>query len=239
MHGTRADAQDLTRTIVSGSTDSMSDIVLCPPFTLLSMVRELVAGSAVSVGAQDCHAEAKGAFTGDVSAEMIADLGGRYVIAGHSERRVQHKETSAQVAAKAAAALRAGLTPIICVGETLTVREAGHAEETVAAELKLSLPLLRDDQTIVIAYEPIWAIGTGRTCSPADIVAMHDALRATLASIAPRLAQTRILYGGSVKADNARDILSLHNVDGALVGGASLKADDFLAIASATPTLVL
>jgi triosephosphate isomerase len=165
---------------------------------------------------------------------MLADIGARYVIVGHSERRAQHHESSELVARKAAAAHRAGLIPIICVGETLAVREAGRAEAAVVDELERSLHANADEfENLVVAYEPVWAIGTGRTCASRDIAAMHEVLRRRLTEKHPALAETRILYGGSVKSDNAREILSIPNVDGALVGGASLDAKSFLAIAEA------
>ncbi len=228
MNGTRASAETLMRAIINGADNDECDIVCCPPYPLLSLVGDILDGSGVKLGAQDCHPDVKGAFTGDVSAELLAEFGARYVIVGHSERRAQHAETSQLVARKAAAVLRAGMTPIICVGETLEIREAGRAETTVSAELEQSIPEISTGQSIVVAYEPIWAIGTGRTCGNAEILSMHDRLRQTLAS--RRLENTHILYGGSVKAENAAEILSLHNVDGALVGGASLDAPGFLGI---------
>jgi triosephosphate isomerase len=229
MNGTQGGAETLAKAIAAGAGQAAGQIVCCPPFPLLALVAESLKGSSVKLGAQDCHEQPKGAFTGDVSAELLVEFGVSYVIVGHSERRAQHGETSALVARKAAAALRAGLIPIICVGETPEIREAGHAEDHVAAELAQSLPEIAPGQAIVIAYEPIWAIGTGKTCGGAEITAMHARLRQTLAQRG--LETMPILYGGSVKADNAREILVLPNVDGALVGGASLEAEGFLKIA--------
>ena len=199
--------------------------MICPPATLLSAISEQLLGSGVAAGGQDCHAAQTGAHTGDVSAQMVRDAGGTYVSVGHSERRADHGESDAAVKAKAVAALEAGLTPIICVGETKEERQAGRAEEIVGGQLGGSLP--DGDQTIVVAYEPVWAIGTGLTPSNDDIAAMHAFIRGKVG------ADTRILYGGSVKPGNAQEILAIDHVNGALVGGASLKADDFFAIAQA------
>jgi triosephosphate isomerase len=228
MNGTRAGAEALARAIAAGAGAAKGEIVCCPPFPLLTVVGQALAGSRALLGAQDCHEQEKGAFTGDVSPDLLAEFGVKYVIVGHSERRAQHGETSPLVAKKAASALRAGLIPIICIGETLEIREAGHAESAVCRELEQSLPEM-SGQKIVVAYEPIWAIGTGKTCGSAEILSMHQKLRETLA--ARGLPDTPILYGGSVKAENAAEILALANVDGALVGGASLEAEGFLRIA--------
>ncbi len=235
MNGVRAEAGPLARAAVAAPSAAGTKVVICPPFTLLQYVGEIIAESEVELGGQDCHAEVSGTHTGNISAEMLADVGARYVIVGHSERRAESGETNSIDAAKAAAALRAGLIPIICVGETLDIREAGNAERDVADELKSSLPPLANGQTVVVAYEPIWAIGTGRACGAAEIASMHDKLRATLERHDSRLADTMILYGGSVNGDNACQILGLHNVDGALVGGASLRGDEFAAIVAACP----
>jgi len=206
------------------------DIAVCPPATLLSQAAALLKGSAVALGAQDCAVQASGAFTGDISAEMLKDAGCVYVIVGHSERRAGHNETDAIVMAKAEAALRAGLTPIVCVGETRAEREAGEALAVVSGQVRGSLP----DGLAVVAYEPIWAIGTGLTPTPQDVAEMHKMLRDLLVSLrGAEGAKTRLLYGGSVKPANARELLGLTHVDGALVGGASLKAQEFLAIAAA------
>ena len=212
------------------------DVLVCPPFTLVAGAAKAVEGSPIGVGGQDCHPSASGAFTGDVSAEMLRDAGATAVIVGHSERRHYHGETSEIVAAKVAAARRAGLTAILCVGESDAEREAGHAAQTVVAQLDASIPEGVDGSDLAIAYEPIWAIGTGKTPKSADIEQMHDAIRALLTKrLGGGASATRILYGGSVKPDNATQILSVANVDGALVGGASLKAADFLAIIRAAP----
>ncbi|GIX11249.1 triose-phosphate isomerase [Elioraea sp.] len=209
------------------------DLLVCPPFTLVGRLAHVLLGSGVAVGGQDCHAEAAGAHTGDVSAPMLRDAGATAVILGHSERRAGHGETDGQVRAKAAAALAAGLAPIICVGETLAEREAGRQEAVVAAQLAGSLP---DGFAVAgaVAYEPVWAIGTGKTPTEAEIAAMHAMIRRTLAArFGAAGAGVRILYGGSVKPSNAKAILALPEVGGALVGGASLVAEDFLAIAAA------
>ena len=211
-----------------------ADVMICPPATLIAPLAEIASGSALAVGAQDCHAKASGAHTGDISAEMIRDTGGTAVIVGHSERRADHGELDRIVREKAAAAHRAGLTAIVCIGETLGQREAGLTLGVVRRQLAASLPDTATDANTVIAYEPVWAIGTGLTPSPGDVAEVHAAIRQDLES---RLGATgsriRILYGGSVKPSNAKELLALPNVDGALVGGASLKADDFLAIVRA------
>ena len=191
-------------------------------------------GGSVSLGGQDCRPEPSGAFTGDISAPMLKDAGAAYVIVGHSERRTLHHETDALVRAKAEAALKAGLIAIVCVGETRAEREAGRAASVVIRQLRDSLPPGATSATVVIAYEPVWAIGTGLTPTTTDIAMVHNGVRELLAgSCGPDGARIRILYGGSVKPANARELLGLDNVDGALVGGASLKAADFLAIAAA------
>ena len=205
------------------------DVLVCPPATLLAAMAERARGPDVAVGGQDCHAEVSGAHTGDVSAAMLRDAGASYVILGHSERRADHGETSAQVKAKAEAALAAGLVPIVCVGETREEREAGRAEAVVGEQLAGSLPDGPGEGGVVIAYEPVWAIGTGLTAAPEDVAAMHGFIHSRL----PQPEATRILYGGSVKPDNAATLLHLPDVDGALVGGASLKAADFGRIVAA------
>lgn len=216
-------------------------IALAPPFPLIGLLREAVTG--IGVGGQDCHTEAKGAHTGDVSAAMLADIGADFVILGHSERRRDHGESDALVRAKAEAALAAGLGVIICVGETLAERDARRAEAVVSAQVDGSLPA-GDAATeaaaagkIAIAYEPVWAIGTGRVAAVEDVVAMHAAVRARLeAALGEAAGRVRILYGGSVNAENAAALLAAEGVDGALVGGASLTADAFLPIVAAAPT---
>lgn len=208
-----------------------ADVAICPPATLLSRLGA-VAGEAIRTGGQDCHASASGAFTGDVSAAQLADAGASFIIVGHSERRAGHGETDTLVRAKAQAAQSAGLTPIICVGETRAEREAGTFDAVVGGQLAGSVP--DDAGSFVIAYEPVWAIGTGLTPTSDEIAAMHAMIRAHLAGRFPGTgAAVRILYGGSLKPANAREILALPNVNGGLVGGASLLADDFFAIISA------
>ena len=238
MNGLSAASTSLAAELAARATDAArsgslrADVLLCPPATLLAEVGRLVAGSPIATGGQDCHAEASGAFTGDVSAEMLADIGCRYVIVGHSERRSLHKESDAIVLAKASAALRAGLAAIVCVGETAAERDAGQALAVVERQLRGSAP--STSAAVVVAYEPVWAIGTGRTASPADIGEVHAHLRQVLKDhLGPKGNDVRILYGGSVKAANAGAILSTADVDGALVGGASLKADDFWGIVTA------
>lgn len=197
-------------------------VAVCPPMTLLAAA--VAQAGPVAIGAQDCRAGGDGAHTGDVNAAMIADVGARYVIVGHSERRVGHGETDALVNAKAQAALAAGLTPIICVGETLAERQAGEAEAVVARQTRASVPAGHAPGALVVAYEPVWAIGTGLTPNLDEIAAMHACLGAATPSPAA------LLYGGSVKPANAREIFAVPGVDGALVGGASLKAVDFIQI---------
>ncbi len=213
------------------------ELIVCPPSTLVYLAAQEAFGSRIGIGAQDCHIEASGAFTGEVSAEMLADCGASTVIVGHSERRSYFAETDGDVKSKALAALRAGLMPIICVGETNSDREAGRTLAVIKRQLAGSVPGGADAEAIVIAYEPIWAIGTGLTPSLADIAEVHRFIHRELATIfgAHGPGQRRILYGGSVKPSNAADILKIEHVDGALVGGASLKAEDFLAIARAAP----
>lgn len=215
-----------------------ADVLICPPATLIARAVACAAGR-IAIGGQDCHAEASGAFTGDVSAEMLADAGARFVIVGHSERRHYHHETDADVAAKARAAWRAGLSAIICVGETEAQRDGGHAFTVVAEQLAGSLPQDARAARTSIAYEPIWAIGTGRTAAAADIAQMHAHIRSELVRrLGGEDRSVRILYGGSVKPENAREILALPEVGGALVGGASLKATDFREIIRAIPAKV-
>ena len=206
-------------------------VALCPPATLIERMAR-AAGEGIEIGGQDCRAESHGAFTGDFSAAMLRDAGATLVILGHSERRQGHGETDAVVAAKAEAALSAGLEPIICVGETLEQREAGRAVEVVRGQVMASLPaILAEKGAFAVAYEPVWAIGTGLTPSLEQIEAVHRAVRAAMIErLGPAGAARPILYGGSVKPDNAREILAVPEVGGALVGGASLKAADFLGI---------
>lgn len=233
MNGTRAMLTE-ARAIDRGAARlSGVEVALAPPFTLIHAMREAV--ESIGVGGQDCHVEAGGAFTGDVSAPILADAGADFTIVGHSERRALHGETSALVRAKAEAAQAAGLSVILCVGETEAERDSGRAEAVVAEQLDGSLP--RGDEVaakLAVAYEPVWAIGTGRVPSIDDVSAMHRSIRARLNAIYGEAgAGVRILYGGSVKADNAAELLAADEVGGALVGGASLTAESFLAIVGA------
>ena len=209
------------------------EMAVCPPAPYLIPVADAIAGSPVGLGAQDCHAAANGAHTGDVAAPMLTDVGCTYVIVGHSERRADHGETDAVVRAKAEAARSVGLVPIVCVGETEAQRDAGETLDVVGRQVAGSIPDGLDGTTLVVAYEPVWAIGTGRTPTVDDVAAVHAHIRAALAGKSADAAGIRILYGGSVKPSNASELLAVANVDGALVGGASLKAADFLAIARA------
>lgn len=203
-----------------------AELLICPPFTLVSAFAERTRGSHIAIGAQDCHTEASGAHTGDISAEMLADAGATHVIVGHSERRADHGESDAIVRAKAEAAHRAGLVAIVCVGETAEQRDSGATLEVVARQLEGSLPANAGVTNLVVAYEPVWAIGTGRTPTPQQVAEVHAAIAARIPS------GVRILYGGSVKPANATELMAVAHVHGALVGGASLKASDFLAIAA-------
>lgn len=209
-----------------------AEVLVCPPFTLLTTVKKALRGSKVKLGAQDCHVEEKGAHTGDISPVMLKDAGCDYVILGHSERRTDHKESSALIRQKAKAALKAGLKVIICVGETLAEREDGKAFEVTEKQIRTSVPSEATAANTVIAYEPVWAIGTGKTATPEDAEAVHAHIRKVLAeklskSIANNM---RILYGGSMKPANAAELIAKEDIDGGLIGGASLKAADFTAI---------
>lgn len=209
-------------------------VALCPPATLIAAMNRIGAPGGIVIGAQDCHPAASGAHTGDLSAPMLADAGALMAIVGHSERRTDHGETDDLVRAKAIAALAAGLTPIICVGETRAERESGQADAVVSRQLAASVPDQATEADIVIAYEPVWAIGTGLTPTSADIAEMHKSLRDQLVErFGPKGDTIPLLYGGSLKPGNAREILAIDNVNGGLVGGASLLADDFFAIISA------
>ncbi len=237
MNGLRASAAELAD-IINGARDLTAtvDLMVCPPATLILQfaAHTVSVPSPVLIGAQDCHAQASGAFTGDISAEMLKDAGAAAVIVGHSERRTYHKETDADVRAKASAAWRAGLLAIVCVGETRAEREGGRARAVVERQLDGSLPDGATPETLVVAYEPVWAIGSGLTPTAADVAEMHGAIRARLSARFGDAGQgIRILYGGSVKPSNAKELMSVADVDGALVGGASLKASEFLAIAGA------
>jgi triosephosphate isomerase len=206
-------------------------VALCPPATLVERMARAAAGSPIEIGGQDCRAETHGAFTGDIAAPMLKDAGATLVILGHSERRQGHGESDLLVSAKAEAALAAGLAPIVCVGETLEQREAGWAVEVVRSQIMSSLPLALAGRDFAVAYEPVWAIGTGLTPTLEQIEEVHRAVRAAMIErLGLAIAATPILYGGSVKPDNAAEILAVPEVGGALVGGASLKAADFLGI---------
>ena len=234
MNGLQASLGELRALLnrLGKEREPATDIMVCPPATLLTGARDVLAGSPIILGAQDCHPLPSGAHTGDLSAEMLADVGAKAVIVGHSERRTDHGETDALVKAKAVAAHRAGLTAIICVGETWQERREGNALAVVERQLRGSVPDAASAAFTVIAYEPVWAIGTGLTPTPDDVAEMHALIRAELSALgAPgEGADIRILYGGSVKPENARELLHISNVNGALVGGGSLKADDFFSI---------
>ena len=232
MNGLRSSVAELNRIVQGARALTAVDLLVCPPATLLILFAAAAEGSPVRIGAQDCRPEPSGAFTGDLSAEMLKDAGASAVIVGHSERRNYHKETDADVRAKALAARRAGLCAIVCVGETRAERESGHALAVVSSQLEGSLPDGATAENLVVAYEPVWAIGSGLTPTPPDVAEMHGFIRQHLRSrLGEAGAGIRILYGGSVKPSNARELLHVADVDGALVGGASLKADEFLAIA--------
>lgn len=235
MNGLSADLAELDALKQElAAAPAVCDVLVCPPASLIARAAEAVKG-AFALGGQDCHAQASGAFTGDVSSEMLKDAGASAVIVGHSERRQYHGELDADVAAKARAAWRAGLIAIICIGETEDQRDAGRARHVCGGQLKASVPPEATAENTAIAYEPVWAIGTGRTPSEDDIVAMHAHIRnCAVEHLGDVGRKVRILYGGSVKPSNARAILSLDDVNGALVGGASLKARDFLAIVAAS-----
>jgi triosephosphate isomerase len=239
MNGTRAMLAEARAIDRSAQRLMKVEVALAPPYTLIHAVHR--EAEQIGIGAQDCHESADGAFTGDVSAAMIADAGAKFVILGHSERRQGHGESDALVRAKAEAALAAGLKLIVCCGETQEIRDAGEAERFVTGQLKDSLPETMEaaSERLSVAYEPIWAIGTGRTATVADISAMHRAIRGLLIERFGREhgAAIRILYGGSVKPENARELLSADEVGGALVGGASLTAESFLGIVMATVDL--
>jgi triosephosphate isomerase len=233
MNGLRASAAEIVRIVQGAGALTAVDLMICPPATLLGLFAGIVEGSPVRLGAQDCHTESNGAFTGDISAEMLKDAGASAVIVGHSERRTYHKESDADVRAKALGARRAGLCAIVCVGETRAERENGRALAVVRTQLDGSIPDGATADNLVVAYEPVWAIGSGLTPTPADVAEMHGSIRRLLRSrFAEEGAGMHILYGGSVKPSNAKELLGVDDVDGALVGGASLKADEFLAIAA-------
>ncbi|UWQ61324.1 triose-phosphate isomerase [Leisingera caerulea] len=234
MNGTGNSLGELAALAESHSGPA-ADILICPPATLLSRAADTAKDSAVAIGGQDCHANASGAHTGDLSAAMLKDAGASAVILGHSERRADHGETDAQVCAKAEAAMAEGLTAVICIGETLAEREAGDTLKVAGTQLAGSVPASASGANTVIAYEPVWAIGTGKVPTLEQIAEVHDFLRAELTARfgAETAGSIRLLYGGSVKPSNAAEIFAVSNVDGALVGGASLKAADFSPIITA------
>jgi triosephosphate isomerase (TIM) len=234
MNGLRASVSELAKIIDGARGITAVDLLVCPPATLLAEFAAVARNSPLRIGAQDCHAEPAGAFTGDISAEMLKDAGASAVILGHSERRIQHHESDAQIRAKVLAAWRAGLLAIICVGETRAQRDNAEVFHIVGNQVAESIPDGSNGKNTVVAYEPVWAIGSGLTAMPKDIAEMHGFVRARLRSRFGQAGEeTRILYGGSVRSSNARELLALADVDGALVGGASLKAEEFLAIARA------
>ncbi|HYC63497.1 MAG TPA: triose-phosphate isomerase [Reyranellaceae bacterium] len=236
MNGLTADAVKLARALAEGFVTAHwtdRELLICPPATLVAAVAAAVNGTAISVGGQNCHAKASGAHTGDVSAEMLKDAGATHVIVGHSERRTDCGETDAIVRAKAEAAWRAGLLPVVCIGETLAEREAGKTLAVLETQLKGSVPAGASAARLVVAYEPVWAIGTGKTPTVAEVAAAHAHIRKVLGGLVPDANGVRLLYGGSVKGSNAAELLAAGDVDGALVGGASLNAAEFLAIAKA------
>ena len=233
MNGVAASLAEVTA-LIAAQGDPACEMLLCPPATLLAQMNWAAKGSKLALGGQDCHPDAAGAHTGDISASMLKDAGAAYVILGHSERRADHGETDALVKAKAEAALAAGLVAIVCVGETLAMRDAGTTLDVVGGQIAGSLPAGGSASNLVVAYEPVWAIGTGRTPTIAQIAEVHAFIRAQLtAALGAEAAGVRVLYGGSVKPSNAAEIFAVRDVDGALVGGASLKAVDFSAIVAA------
>ena len=236
MNGLLADGTELAKNVAAGVKalgKPQCEFLVCPPFTLLQVVKKALRGAKVALGAQDCHFAEKGAHTGDISPLMLKDLGCGYVILGHSERRADHGESNELVCKKAEAAHKAGLKTVICIGETLAQREAGKAVDVCREQILGSVPADSTASDTVIAYEPVWAIGTGKVPTTADVEEVHAAVRKVLAKKLGKgnANKMRILYGGSVKPGNAKELLNLPDVDGALIGGASLKAEDFLGIA--------
>ena len=233
MHGSRA-ANELLLAAIAQGRPYGCDVAVCAPFPYIAEVAVAFAGGDLRWGAQDCSVHEQGAYTGEVSAAMLAEFGCRYVIVGHSERRQYHQEGDQLVADKAKAALAKGVTPIVCVGESLAQREAGETDAVVKRQLSAVIHTLAHCAgEMVVAYEPVWAIGTGRTATPAQAQAVHALLRAQLHAATPHADQMKILYGGSVKADNAASLFAQPDIDGGLIGGASLKANDFIAICRA------
>jgi triosephosphate isomerase len=237
MNGLKASIGEFDAMLAgAGALAGKADLLVCPPATLIAAFADKARGSKVAVGAQDCHPKVSGAHTGDISAEMLADAGAGAIIVGHSERRADHGETDALVRQKAEAAWRAGLTAIVCIGETRAQRDAGQALDICGTQLKGSLPDGSTAANLVVAYEPVWAIGTGLTPTVQDVEQVHNFIRGVLKDrFKGEGLNIRILYGGSVKPSNAAELLGVANVNGALVGGASLKAADFLAIAAGAP----
>jgi triosephosphate isomerase (TIM) len=233
MNGSRAMAAQLIAELERGSAGLAADLLVCPPFPYVPIVAGLLQGKAISLGAQDCAPKESGAHTGDVAAAMLKDCGCTHVILGHSERRADHGESSAEVAAKAKAAQAAGLCAVVCVGETEAQRDAGDTLKIVESQIANSIPLGSSAANLVVAYEPVWAIGTGRTPTIGDVEVVHRHIRKLLGTGVDGGVQVRILYGGSVKPSNAAELMAVPEVNGALVGGASLKAADFLGIAQA------
>ena len=233
MNGTRASLAEIA-TLIATHPAPACEMLLCPPATLIAQMADAARGSALMVGAQDCHAKPQGAHTGDISVAMLKDAGATHVILGHSERRTDHGETDADVRAKAEAVVDAGLVAIVCIGETEAEHDAGQTLAVIGSQLDGSIPMGATAANLVVAYEPVWAIGTGRTPTLAEIAEVHSFLRGRLRGlIGEEAGGVRILYGGSVKPSNATDIFAVPHVDGALVGGASLKASDFGAIVEA------
>lgn len=233
MNGTAASLSEVAALLRDHPTP-VCEMLLCPPATLITQMAALAKGTALHIGGQDCHAKSSGAHTGDVSAAMLMDAGATHVILGHSERRTDHAETDAQVNAKAVAAINAGLVAVVCIGETEGQRDAGQTLDVIGTQLAGSVPDGSTAATLVVAYEPVWAIGTGRTPTLQEIADVHRFIRERLtAKIGAEAAGVRLLYGGSVKPSNATEIFAVPHVDGALVGGASLKASDFGAIVAA------
>ena len=242
MNGHGEDGARLANVLLDliGGGDMPFDMMVAPPFTLIGPIAGILAGTGIDVGGQDCHPQASGAHTGEISAPMLADLGCRYVIVGHSERRADNGETDDLIKAKAGSGLDAGLTAIVCVGETEAERDEGKTLDVVARQLSRSLPSGADGANTVIAYEPVWAIGTGRTPTVEEVQDVHEFIRARLSDSLGGIeaARMRILYGGSMKPGNAAELLSLTDVDGGLIGGASLAAEDFWAIGQGLPLAI-
>ncbi|MDG1413934.1 MAG: triose-phosphate isomerase [Alphaproteobacteria bacterium] len=233
MNGTVAQARVLAQALVNGLPDGAPATAIFPPAIHLAAVHDIIKDSPIFMGGQDCSSAENGAHTGDLSVAMLADIGARGVIVGHSERRTDHGESNEAILGKVKAAQSAGLGAVLCVGETLDERQSGRAETVVQSQLAACLPTTFDSGSVVIAYEPVWAIGTGMVATVQDISAMHSMIRQWLQAHRPEIADTFILYGGSVKAANAADVFGADEVGGALVGGASLKSDDFLGIIAA------